>query len=200
MTDLNLTPEERDLAQALARDRQGSGVRIGYYVSFLAPMLSFAGYGLDNGDVLAMAIAFVGVLIFVSWGIGREISHLRVGRLWSMNRRRERGLDIRWRAAGNPRLDAPGYAPRVPCPDCNFCFHAPPFDTESPLSRDSSGSVSGVSEVRAASACPMCSVSARAIPDRERTCDGALVSRRRESMGGHNVAGPAPPGAAQQGC
>lgn len=77
MTDLNLTPEERNIAVLMARDDHGVGWRIGFYASILIPMMLFAGYGLINQDAVAVLIAFLGILIFTAWRVGRELSLVR---------------------------------------------------------------------------------------------------------------------------
>jgi hypothetical protein len=43
-------------------------------------MLLFAGYGVANRDALTVGIAFVGMLIFVGWRIGREVAQIAVYR------------------------------------------------------------------------------------------------------------------------
>jgi len=74
MTDLNLTREERALAEALTRDAYDRSTLLGYYASVLVPVLLFAAYGIAKRDVLAVAIALVGLLIPVGWRIARELA------------------------------------------------------------------------------------------------------------------------------
>jgi hypothetical protein len=52
MTNLKLTPEERDLAEAMARVRHDRASRLGFYGSVLVPVLLFAGYGIVSWNVL----------------------------------------------------------------------------------------------------------------------------------------------------
>jgi hypothetical protein len=76
MTELNLTPEERSLIHTLAHDRAGKGTRLGFYASVLVPDLMFGCYGIAKRDLVALALAFAGSLIFVVWRISREMSLL----------------------------------------------------------------------------------------------------------------------------
>ena len=74
MSDLNLTQEERQIAEAAARDRHGTASRLGFYASVLIPSLLFAGYGCAQRDFVAVAVAFLGLLIFIGWRISGELS------------------------------------------------------------------------------------------------------------------------------
>ena len=74
ITNLKLTPEERDLAEAMARDRHDRASRLGFYGSVLVPVLLFAGYGIVSWNVLAVVFALVGLFIFVGWRISRELA------------------------------------------------------------------------------------------------------------------------------
>ena len=76
MGDLHLTEEERKLAEDMAGDRNGFGARVGFYGSVLVPFVLFASYGILKSDVVAIGLAFVGLLLFVCWGILREFGHL----------------------------------------------------------------------------------------------------------------------------
>jgi len=74
MPNLKLTADERNLAEVMARDGNSRGTRIGFYASVLIPALLFAGYGIFSWDVLAVAFAFIGLLIFFGWRISRELA------------------------------------------------------------------------------------------------------------------------------
>jgi hypothetical protein len=74
MSDLNLTKDEREIVEAMARDRHSIMSRLGFYSSVLVPMLLFAAYGLVKRDFLAEAIALLGSLIFIGWRISGELS------------------------------------------------------------------------------------------------------------------------------
>lgn len=74
MTNLNLTSDERALAEAIARDRNDRVSRLGFYASVLVPVLLFAGYGIVSWNVLAVIFALVGLFIFVGWRISRELA------------------------------------------------------------------------------------------------------------------------------
>jgi hypothetical protein len=76
MTDLNLTPEERDVVDAWARDRHGVGSRLGFYGSILVPLLLFAAYGIERRELPALVVALIGLLIFLGWHLSREFSRL----------------------------------------------------------------------------------------------------------------------------
>jgi hypothetical protein len=73
MSDLNLTAEERQIVEAMARDRHGLASRLGFYASVLVPVVLFAAYGLSRRDFLAEAVATLGLLIFVGWRIAGEL-------------------------------------------------------------------------------------------------------------------------------
>jgi hypothetical protein len=74
MSDLNLTKDEREIVEAMARDRHSVMSRLGFYSSVLVPMLLFAAYGLVKRDFLAEAIALLGLLIFIGWRISGGLS------------------------------------------------------------------------------------------------------------------------------
>jgi hypothetical protein len=74
MSKLNLTREELSLVHSLSLGRGDSATRLGFYASVLVPALAFAGYGWIHGDVLAIGIAFAGLVGFLCWRISRELS------------------------------------------------------------------------------------------------------------------------------
>lgn len=76
MANLNLTSEERALVEAIARDRNGRGSRLGFYASVLVPVMLFAG----SWDALAVIFALVGLFIFVGWRIWRELLMVNIYR------------------------------------------------------------------------------------------------------------------------
>ena len=80
MANLSLTPEERALVEAMARDRNGRGSRLGFYASVLVPVMLFAGYGIVSWDALAVVFALVGLFIFVGWRIWRELVMVNIYR------------------------------------------------------------------------------------------------------------------------
>lgn len=80
MSDLNLTPEERDVVEAWARDRSGLGSRVGFYASVILPLVLFGVYGIWTRQWVALAVALIGLLIFLGWRISRELSQVSVHR------------------------------------------------------------------------------------------------------------------------
>jgi hypothetical protein len=80
MTALNLTGQERALAEAMARDTNDGSTRLGFYASVLIPVLLFAGYGIAKWDVLAVGLALVALLSFVVWRLARELQTVKTFR------------------------------------------------------------------------------------------------------------------------
>src|SRR5579863_9320641 len=78
MGELNLTPLERALVDAMASPRQGVASRLGFYGSVLVPVLLFVGYGIWVRSVPALVVALLGLLIFVGWRLSRELSGLDI--------------------------------------------------------------------------------------------------------------------------
>ena len=76
MSDLNLTKEEREIVEAMARDRHGTVSRLAFYASVLIPVLLFGGYGCVQRDFVAVAVALLGLLIFTGWRISGEFSRM----------------------------------------------------------------------------------------------------------------------------
>ena len=72
-SDLDFTPEER---AALRRwhAQYDKPYRFGYYVALLVPMVLFAVYGIVKRDVIAISIAFAGVLIYHTCAIADYVS------------------------------------------------------------------------------------------------------------------------------
>jgi|KBSMisStandDraft_5_1062788.scaffolds.fasta_scaffold531543_3 hypothetical protein len=76
MGDLNLTNEERELAEALGRDRYGKWSRLGFYSAVMLPSILFGAYGILTLDAVAVFIAFLGLFIFLAWRISQEVSRV----------------------------------------------------------------------------------------------------------------------------
>jgi hypothetical protein len=74
MSKLDLTPAEQSLVHSLSLGQGANATRLGFYASVLGPALLFAGYGITHGDVLAIGLAFFGLLSFLCWRISRELS------------------------------------------------------------------------------------------------------------------------------
>jgi hypothetical protein len=68
MGDLRLTNEEREIFEAMARDRNGRWSRLAFYGSIVGPLLAFAVYGAANRDFPALLIAFGGLFVFLLAG------------------------------------------------------------------------------------------------------------------------------------
>jgi len=108
MTDLHLTPDERGIVEAIARDR-GIGSRLGFYGSVLVPLLLFAGYGIIQRDWPAVVVALIGLLIFDGWKLARELSHASTFKsLCQKVAEHERTSD----KSGGERRDELGYKPQ----------------------------------------------------------------------------------------
>ena len=76
MSDLHFTDEERELVDAMARDRHGMASRLGFYAAVLVPVLVFGAYGVIRRDLLATALALVGLAIFVCWNLSEESKYI----------------------------------------------------------------------------------------------------------------------------
>ena len=62
------TPEEQRVIHSYTRDR-GPKDWISFYLAVLAAPIAMAVYGMAQSDVIAMAIAFFGLLVLVAWGV-----------------------------------------------------------------------------------------------------------------------------------
>lgn len=76
MSELHFTDEERDLVDAMARDRHSVASRLGFYASVLVPVFVIGGYGIFRADFLAMVLALVGLAIFVCWNLSQESKYV----------------------------------------------------------------------------------------------------------------------------
>ncbi len=65
MSQLHFTEEERTLIAAMIAPRESIGYQIGSYASALVPVVLIAGYGFLHNDIVAVVVAFVGLLIYV---------------------------------------------------------------------------------------------------------------------------------------
>lgn len=78
MSQLNFTEEERSLIAAMTSPRQSVGYRIGAYASALVPVTLIAVYGLMRDDVVAVTVAFGGLLIYVCWQAWGDLRYVAV--------------------------------------------------------------------------------------------------------------------------
>lgn len=76
MSELHFTDEERDLVDAMARDRHGVVSRLGFYASVLVPVFVIGAYGIFRSDFLATVLALVGLAIFVCWNLSQESKYV----------------------------------------------------------------------------------------------------------------------------
>lgn len=76
MGDLRLTNEEREIFEAMARDRNGRWSRLTFYGSIVGPFLAFAVYGAIKRDLAALLIAFGGLFLFLLWRLSYEFDRL----------------------------------------------------------------------------------------------------------------------------
>jgi hypothetical protein len=60
---LDLTPEERALLQRWRGQSEKAFAYFAYYGAILLPIVAFATYGLLKRDVIALAVAFAGLLL-----------------------------------------------------------------------------------------------------------------------------------------
>jgi len=75
MSDLGLTQLEKNLVAALAHESDSKSSRLGFYAAVLIPALAFAGYGIYKKDLVALGLAFFGLLLFLWWRISQELQH-----------------------------------------------------------------------------------------------------------------------------
>jgi len=80
MNDEALTVEERALMNSWSGRSQDAFSRLGYYAAILLPLVVFAIYGLAKRDVVAIAIAFGGLLLYQLWNIGHDLSRVAIYR------------------------------------------------------------------------------------------------------------------------
>ena len=80
MSDVAFTPEERALLMRRSGRSQDMGSRIAFYLAILLPMVAFAIYGLVRRDVVAIAIAFGGILLYQLWTIAYEFARVETYR------------------------------------------------------------------------------------------------------------------------
>ncbi|MBK7975392.1 MAG: hypothetical protein IPK07_19610 [Deltaproteobacteria bacterium] len=73
MPDLDLSPEELNLVERLAHERQGARQRLAFYAVVLAPLVAFAVHGVRRSDLDAVAVAFGGLLLFNLWHLAEEL-------------------------------------------------------------------------------------------------------------------------------
>jgi hypothetical protein len=78
-SDLKLTPEER-AALRRWRAQYDTPRRLGYYAAILLPMVWFAIYGVIRRDVVAVSIAFAGILLYQLWGVSDYLSRAPLNR------------------------------------------------------------------------------------------------------------------------
>jgi hypothetical protein len=74
---LQFTLEEQRLIASYTRDR-GPRDWMSFYVAVLVAPIGFALYGMVKGDVIAMAVAFFGLLALVAWGVSSAIRDWRL--------------------------------------------------------------------------------------------------------------------------
>jgi hypothetical protein len=81
MADDSLTRDERELLYSWRRTATPMSW-LGYYIAILVPMTAFALYGIAKRDVVAVGIAFGGLLLYSLWNIasqfGRGESYRRI--------------------------------------------------------------------------------------------------------------------------
>jgi len=75
----DFTPEEQRLIYAYARDR-GPISWISFYLAVLTAPVAMAAYGMMQSDVLAMSIAFFGLLALIAWGVSSSVRNFKTTR------------------------------------------------------------------------------------------------------------------------
>jgi len=80
MSQLNLTDEERAMIAAMTAPHQGVGYRVASYASVLVPVTLIACYGILRSDIVAVSVAYGGLLIYMGW---QMVSELRYVKLWN---------------------------------------------------------------------------------------------------------------------
>jgi hypothetical protein len=78
--DSNFSPYEWSIIVGSSTSGEGQGGRIGWYASILTPIVVFFGYGLLQGEVMAVGLAFICLLSCVIWAIRLESRGARVYR------------------------------------------------------------------------------------------------------------------------
>jgi hypothetical protein len=67
---MNLTPEEEFLLTRFVREKG----RRGFYVAVLSPIALFGAYGFVTQDFIALTIALLGALAFLTWHVSASSS------------------------------------------------------------------------------------------------------------------------------
>ena len=80
MSDIAFTPEERALLHSWSGRGRYAGSWVAYYAAILIPMVVFAVYGVVKRDVVAVAIAFGGILLYQLWSIANDLSRREIYR------------------------------------------------------------------------------------------------------------------------
>jgi len=78
MTDLNLTREERRLAEDMSRLDRGNLLL--FEAMVIVPALMFAGYGVLRADLVAVVTAVVALVFFKVWRTARDLRRLQTMR------------------------------------------------------------------------------------------------------------------------
>ena len=78
MTDLNLTREERRLAEDMSRLDRGNLLL--FEAMVIVPALMFAGYGVLRADLVAVVTAVVALVFFKVWRTARDLRRLHTMR------------------------------------------------------------------------------------------------------------------------
>jgi hypothetical protein len=74
----DFSDEERRLISYFAGRKHDTCRRLSFYTAILIPLILFAAYGFFRHDIISIAIAFFGLLIYQFWHISGEIKYARL--------------------------------------------------------------------------------------------------------------------------
>jgi hypothetical protein len=78
MSKLGFSKAESAYVARVVRSGDSNFDRLGFYAATLLPSCGFGFYGIVRGEIIALALAFIGLLLFLIWRISAELRHARV--------------------------------------------------------------------------------------------------------------------------
>lgn len=77
-SNIGLTPEERAWVAQVAATKAPLFHQMWFYSAALVPATGFGLYGIIRGDLVALALGFVGLLLFCLWRLATELKAMPV--------------------------------------------------------------------------------------------------------------------------
>ncbi len=75
---MDFSNEERRLISYFAVNAHDTVRRLSFYAAVLTPIVLFATYGLFRLDIIAVSVAFTGLLTYQFWRISAEIKNAKL--------------------------------------------------------------------------------------------------------------------------